>query len=591
MSLKMNLLGQYFTPNWVVDKMLALRQNRGTVLEPSSGNGAFLKHLEENAVGIEIDRTLTKDSRVIIKDFFNYSVKNKFDTIIGNPPYVRYRDISKATLKRLPMDLFDKRTNLFLFFMSKCIHHLEENGELILIVPREFLKLTSAKKLNEKMYQLGSMTHYYELGDQPIFEEATPNCAIFRWQKGLKNRTMTTDGYYQVRNGQVLFTKSKSKTKTIGDYFDVKVGAVSGADAIFQNDARGCTDMVCSTTFKDGKTRRMIYQRKDESLIPYKEKLMNRKIKPFNDDNWWEWGRKYFEKDGERIYVNGKTRNTKPFYISDVKAYDGSVLALFPKNGIDLSHAVDCLNKANWGGVWFYLQWTILIYSEESSKRTNCILMIPKVLLEVRDYLRDQRIVLSTGSASKRSDSSDSERIVVSHIQNAQTHNRQRWNTLSPNIGSSSGTNWYDIMIEDCYVDIKISECNSSDNTNAKQAVYWFITGEIKSFCSQRRYLFSRMRANENPNESRDFYYLIVNKNNTSDVFIVSLKGISTLVPNGNNRPFQAQWHKCREPVSRTWSEAKNFLLGKWAESIHKEIESNNHMLRHYPEYFENLIQ
>ena len=43
------------------------------------------------------------------------------------------------------------------------------------------------------------------------------------------------------------------------------------------------------------------------------------------------WGRNYYEAEGERIYVNCKTRNNKPFYKSDVKAYDGSVLALIPQ--------------------------------------------------------------------------------------------------------------------------------------------------------------------------------------------------------------------------------------------------------------------
>ena len=583
MSMKMNLLGQYFTPNWVVNQMLALRQNKGTILEPSAGDGAFMKHLEESAVGIEIDRTLTKDSRVIIKDFFNYSVKNKFDTIIGNPPYVRYRDISKATLKKLPMDLFDKRTNLFLFFMSKCIHHLEENGELILIVPREFLKLTSAKKLNEKMYQLGSMTHYYELGDQPIFEEATPNCAIFRWQKGLKNRTMTTDGYYQVRNGQVLFTKSKSKTKTIGDYFDVKVGAVSGADAIFQNDARGCTDMVCSTTFKDGKTRRMIYQRKDESLIPYKEKLINRKIKSFNNDNWWEWGRKYFEKDGERIYVNGKTRNTKPFYISDVKAYDGSVLALFPKNGIDLSHAVECLNKANWGGVWFCLRWAVFIYPKKSSKRTNYILMIPQSLLNVASHLRQTGMTLMSGGGDGRIDSAQSENRVVQYIQNA-----NRWRVEFPNLANNNRS-WYDVKIESLYVNIKISKCqNKYDNVSAKSAIYYFLTGIDNQIPQHQFEYFRDMRDHENSCEIRDFYYLIVNKTDLSDVFIVSLKGISDITVNPSNPPFQAKWINCREYIQRDWNCAKNFLLEAYAGSIQKTIDlARGGMLTFYPQFFQ----
>ena len=44
-------LGQVFTPESVVRCMLRLRHNTGRVLEPSCGDGAFLKHLH-HAVGI-----------------------------------------------------------------------------------------------------------------------------------------------------------------------------------------------------------------------------------------------------------------------------------------------------------------------------------------------------------------------------------------------------------------------------------------------------------------------------------------------------------------------------------------------------------
>ena len=47
-------LGQVFTPDAVVQAMLALRRNAGRTLEPSCGNGAFLRHLP-GAVAIELD--------------------------------------------------------------------------------------------------------------------------------------------------------------------------------------------------------------------------------------------------------------------------------------------------------------------------------------------------------------------------------------------------------------------------------------------------------------------------------------------------------------------------------------------------------
>jgi len=345
-------LGQVFTPAHIVDKMIRLRRNHGRILEPSAGIGAFISKLEIGAVGIEIDKTLQQDSRVVNTDFFSYPIAEKFDTIIGNPPYVRYQDIQSSTKQLLKKELFDGRSNLYLFFIDKCIDHLNNGGELIFITPRDFLKATSSRKLNEKLYCQGSITHYYEMGDVAIFKKVAPNCAIWRWEKGRKSRKLMTGETFCFQNGQLWFGERGTSSR-LGDYFEVKVGAVSGADDVFVNEKRGFLDMVCSTTAKDGKTRRVIFNRKDQSLLKHKDKLMKRRIRKFNESNWWMWGRSYCKREGPRIYVNVKTRNKNPFYVSGVEAYDGSVLALFPKYGTNLENAARQLNKLAWDSLGF----------------------------------------------------------------------------------------------------------------------------------------------------------------------------------------------------------------------------------------------
>lgn len=94
-------LGQVFTPLHIVETMLRLIKNSGRFLEPSCGNGAFYKHLPLDKIGIEIDSSVINDTSVLNIDFFDYSVEEKFDTIIGNPPYVRYQDIYPHTKKSL----------------------------------------------------------------------------------------------------------------------------------------------------------------------------------------------------------------------------------------------------------------------------------------------------------------------------------------------------------------------------------------------------------------------------------------------------------------------------------------------------------
>ena len=175
-------LGQVFTPTSVVDLMLGLRENFGRVLEPSSGDGAFSTKLD-NCVSIEIDPIHANEETLQI-DFFDYSLDEKFETIIGNPPYVRYQDIPSSTKIKLSSQIFDSRSNLYLFFIEKCLDHLTPKGELIFIVPRDFLKSTSSIQLNRFIYSLGTITHLIDLGDSRVFAGAVPNCVIFRFEKG-----------------------------------------------------------------------------------------------------------------------------------------------------------------------------------------------------------------------------------------------------------------------------------------------------------------------------------------------------------------------------------------------------------------------
>ena len=90
------------------------------------------------------------------------------------------------------------------------------------------------------------------------------------------------------------------------------------------------------------------------------------------------WGRKYYESKENRIYVNSKTRNKNPFFFHNCKAYDGSVLAIFPKfkatQKICKEIAKD-LNNVDWEELGFICDGRFL-FSQKALE--NCLL--PDVL-------------------------------------------------------------------------------------------------------------------------------------------------------------------------------------------------------------------
>ena len=354
--LNIDFLGQVFTPDDMVEKMLKLRKNKGSILEPSCGAGAFLNKLKK-AVGIEFDPRVCPEKALNI-DFFDYPTSKKFDTIIGNPPYVKFKNIEASTKNKLDLAMFDERTNLYLFFIKKCIEHLNHHGELIFIVPRDFVKASSGVKLNKFIYSQGTITDWVDLGDSIVFPGFSPNCIIFRFEKNNFSRKTHLNGKmvdFKEMNGQLIFSENTYPIN-FSDLFFVKVGAVSGADKYFIH-SEGNKEFVCSETKTNGRTKRMLYNIVHPHLEKNKEVLIKRKLRKFNDTNWYMWGRNHYISDEPRIYVNSKTRKKDPFFIHNCPDYDGSVIAIFPKfkikNKAHLKKVCKLLNQVNWNELGF----------------------------------------------------------------------------------------------------------------------------------------------------------------------------------------------------------------------------------------------
>jgi adenine-specific DNA-methyltransferase len=113
-------LGQVFTPDDIVAQMFMLKKKNGRTLEPSAGDGAFANHLTGEYVAIELDKNhaskIKNQERVLNIDFFDYPITEKFDTIIGNPPYVRYQDILPQTKRKLN---FEEKILRYLLLLVK----------------------------------------------------------------------------------------------------------------------------------------------------------------------------------------------------------------------------------------------------------------------------------------------------------------------------------------------------------------------------------------------------------------------------------------------------------------------------------------
>ena len=139
-------------------------------------------------------------TNVIHGDFMKQKIKKKYKTIIGNPPFVR-----------------TKTGNLYIDFVEKCFNLLEHGGELVFIVPSDFLKLTCASKLLNNMISNGTFTHIYHPHNEKLFENASIDVIVFRYCKNnkLKKQVLYNNNLLYIINNDGLITFNKNYLNTI----------------------------------------------------------------------------------------------------------------------------------------------------------------------------------------------------------------------------------------------------------------------------------------------------------------------------------------------------------------------------------------
>jgi adenine-specific DNA-methyltransferase len=349
-------LGQYFTVSdelqeFVFDKV---KHRSCRILEPSFGAGHLLKKFKEYdpdypMACYELDNTITpvitinEHQEVIYGDFTKLTISGKFKTIVGNPPYVK-----------------QKTGNLYIKFIELCYELLEDDGgEMIFIVPSDFIKLTSAAGIIDKMTRTGSFTDFLFPNNEKLFEGASIDVLVFRYEKGSSSKTTNLNGksmFCNVNKGIITFgdTELGDGASSFDSWFHVYVGLVSGKDEIYRvpignievlADKDRADRYIFTDTFPTNNSDI------DDHLLKHKDKLLERRIKKFSESNWFEWGaprnissmRKYWGRPC--IYIRNMTRHKEIAFTGTVQYFGGTLLCLVPKSDADADADADTINK------------------------------------------------------------------------------------------------------------------------------------------------------------------------------------------------------------------------------------------------------
>ena len=205
--------GAVSTPMEIVDFMLkvsGVETWQGLrILEPGCGFCDFLakiyeRHPHNEFVGVELNREiynrivgLYPHFRLVFSDFLFWDTEEKYDVVIGNPPYGIIGDKShypihvlkekKKDYKRLSSTWYGK-FNIYGAFIEKGLKLLNDKGKLILIVPATFMILDDFKLLRKLLSVSGRVKVFY-LGPR-MFKGKSVSTAILVVCKNYQRRVL-----------------------------------------------------------------------------------------------------------------------------------------------------------------------------------------------------------------------------------------------------------------------------------------------------------------------------------------------------------------------------------------------------------------
>jgi adenine-specific DNA-methyltransferase len=206
----------------------------------------------------------------------------------------------------------------------------------------------------------GTFTHIYHPHNEKMFENASIDVIVFRYCKNslIEKRLLYNNQPLYITNSDGLITfceEERDNRFMFQDYFDIYVGLVSGKEDVYKHEELGNMNLVNG----EDKVDTYIYietfpcddEKINKHLLHHKKVLSERRIRKFNDNNWFEWGcprnitsiRANLGK--ECIYIHNITRKPNVAFIGTVNYFGGGLIMLMPKKECSIKNIVSYINS------------------------------------------------------------------------------------------------------------------------------------------------------------------------------------------------------------------------------------------------------
>lgn len=342
-----------FTPTSIVSELLNLIGYTSDlfgkkIIENSCGNGNILMEvirryivdsisrnrsiaeikigLQSDIYGMEIDKGHYEDCIINLNSLvksFNITdvkwnivngdflkVKNEilFDFVVGNPPYINYRDLTEETrcfLKEKYESCSHGKFDYCYAFIEASIKCLNQTGKMAYLIPNSIFKNVYAQNIRDVIFP--SIVKIIDYTTQKIFNDALTSSAILMCQNGIENDEIeyldiVNDIRYSISKKRLQdkwifsnFSVKHNSKKRFGDYFIAaySVATLFNEAYILKNSIEEDRYIVIGEyklekdMIRDGASPRSLsYNRPERIIFPYK--YINNKLVRYTSSEFEE---------------------------------------------------------------------------------------------------------------------------------------------------------------------------------------------------------------------------------------------------------------------------------------------------------------
>lgn len=244
--------GIFFTPPSIIKNMIERIKSIPNldirnVLEPSCGSCEMIHYLNQHFHGIhitgiekntrifeQVQPAFTEYSNVSLlhRDYLQWDImnENKFDLIIGNPPYFV---VKKDQVDESFYHLIDGRPNIFVLFIIHSLQKLKDNGVLSFVLPHNFTNCIYYSKIRNYIYENFAILDIIDCMDDSFLDTKQETFIFILQKKADKSDNQRFTAYinndfiFNVPSKIVLLHELYQNSVSLYSLgFDVNVGTV-----------------------------------------------------------------------------------------------------------------------------------------------------------------------------------------------------------------------------------------------------------------------------------------------------------------------------------------------------------------------------